>query len=656
MSGRSKRIEKLSRIGSGLLHPKTPPQARLASQGAFSVEMYLRHKAAVTARIAVPILVLSGIPALASAQDATWVGSASSDWNDAANWSPGVPGPTGTATFGPATPTSITTGSSLVSVGNLNFNAPGYVVSGVDASMIVTDNGINAGPGNSPTFNFVNTNALNFRNTSTAGTAQITAGVPVDTEGGFEAGFIIFSNNSTAGHSTITTEDSSNTEFHDSSNAGNAMLIATPRGSIFFEDASNAANATIVNGGSELGFAPLFAGGGSASAGDATITTTAGAFTHFDSDSSGGNAAFITEAGGLVDISQLSVNGTTAGSIAGAGTYDLGSKQFVVGSNNTSTTVDGIIEDGGVGGGVGASLVKVGTGTLTLSGADTYTGGTTISAGTLQLGDGGVTGSIVGDVVDNGTLAFNFSNPQTFSGLISGTGGVAQVGPGVTTLTAINTYAGPTMIAAGTLMAGTPNSLPGLTAVTVASAGTLDLAGFDQTIGSLAGAGGVALGSATLTTGADNTSTEFSGVISGGGSLDKVGTGTFILSGANTYAGGTTISAGTLQLGDGGATGSIVGDVVDNGALAFDRSDIASFTGVVSGTGSVSQIGTGTTVLTGANIYTGSTTISAGTLQLGDGGTSGGIVGDVVDNGALAFNRSDTVTFPGTISGTGAVN
>jgi hypothetical protein len=234
MSGRSKRIEKLSRIGSGLLHPKTPPQARLASQGAFSVEMYLRHKAAVTARIAVPILVLSGIPALASAQDATWVGSASSDWNDAANWSPGVPGPTGTATFGPATPTSITTGSSLVSVGNLNFNAPGYVVSGVDASMIVTDNGINAGPGNSPTFNFVNTNALNFRNTSTAGTAQITAGVPVDTEGGFEAGFIIFSNNSTAGHSTITTEDSSNTEFHDSSNAGNAMLIATPRGSIFF--------------------------------------------------------------------------------------------------------------------------------------------------------------------------------------------------------------------------------------------------------------------------------------------------------------------------------------------------------------------------------------------------------------------------------------
>ncbi len=613
---------------------------------------------AVAARIAIPAFVLNGVPALASAQDATWGGGTSSDWTDSSNWNGGVvPGPTGTATFGPGTPTSITTGSTtgIVVIGNLNFNAPDYVISGVIASMIVTGNGINAGSGNSPTFDFINTNALNFRNMSTAGTAQITAGVPVDTEGGFEAGFIIFSDNSTAGSSTITTEDSSNTEFHDTSNAGNATLIAAPRGSIFFFDASNAAQATIINGGSELAFAPLFAGGGSASAGDATITTTAGAYTHFDSDSSGGDAEFITEAGGLVDISQLSVNGTTAGSIAGAGTYDLGSKQFVVGSNNLSTTVSGLIEDGGAGGGVGASLVKVGTGTLTLSGDTTYTGGTTISAGTLQLGDGGVTGSIIGDVTDNGTFAFNFNNSQTFSGLISGTGGVAQVGSGVTTLTAINTYGGPTTVAAGTLMAGTANTLPGLTAVTVESAGTLDLAGFNQSIGSLAGAGSVTLGSATLTTGADNTNTEFSGVISGAGPLDKVGTGTFILSGANTYTGDTTISAGTLQLGNGGTSGSVAGDVADNGNLAFDRSDIATFAGVVSGGGSVLQSGTGTTVITGANSYTGGTTISAGTLQLVDGGGTGSIVGDVTNNGALSFIRSDSVTFAGTISGTGAV-
>ena len=77
----------------------------------------------------------------------------------------------------------------------------------------------------------------------------------------------------------------------------------------------------------------------------------------------------------------------TAGSIAGAGTYFLGSKQLTVGSNNLSTTVSGTIQDGGEFGGVGGSLVKVGTGTLTIDGAGTYTGGTTVSEGALVVGD-----------------------------------------------------------------------------------------------------------------------------------------------------------------------------------------------------------------------------------------------------------------------------
>ena len=81
----------------------------------------------------------------------------------------------------------------------------------------------------------------------------------------------------------------------------------------------------------------------------------------------------------------------------------------------------------------------------------------------------------------------------------------------------------------------------------------------------------------------------FGDVISGTGSLTQLGGGTLTLTGANTYTGGTTISAGTLQIGNGGTTGSIVGNLTDNTALAFDRSDAVTFGGVISGSGSLIQ-------------------------------------------------------------------
>jgi autotransporter-associated beta strand protein len=264
--------------------------------------------------------------------------------------------------------------------------------------------------------------------------------------------------------------------------------------------------------------------------------------------------------------------------------------------------------------------------------------------------------SIGGTVANDGALTFASSNAITIAAAIQGTGMLTQSGSGLLTLTEPNTYTGTTTVEAGALAAGAANTLPSLTAMTVEASAALNLAGFDQSIGSLAGAGAVDLGTAALTTGNDNTSTLFSGVISGSGALNKVGAGSFLLTGDNTYSGGTTIAAGALQLGDGGTSGSVVGDVTNNGALVFDSSDTVIFAGAVSGSGAVSQIGSGTTILTADNTYTGGTTIASGILQLGDGGATGGIVGNVTDNGALVFDRSDTITFAGVISGSGSVS
>src|SRR5262249_41853242 len=110
-------------------------------------------------------------------------------------------------------------------------------------------------------------------------------------------------------------------------------------------------------------------------------------------------------------------------------------------------------------------------------------------------------------------------------------------------------YTGATTINGGTLALGAANALANVTAVTVAASTTLNLGGNATAIGSLARAGNVTLGAATLITGQKNTSTSFTGVISGTGGLTKVGTGMQTLGGVNTYSGATSVNAGTLQLG-----------------------------------------------------------------------------------------------------------
>ncbi len=352
-------------------------------------------------------------------------------------------------------------------------------------------------------------------------------------------------------------------------------------------------------------------------------------------------------------------------STGGTPTFNLGGGTIQVIGSPLATTVDATlvpdttstIDTNGIGAtwsgvlsGEGG-LAKAGVGTLTLSGPNTYSGGTTINQGTIAVSADTGLGASTGPLTFNGgTLQFDSSfdlspsraitlnaanngfagggtfdtngNTSTISQGIEGAGGLTKAGAGTLTLSGPNTYTGATTVAAGTLAAGAVDTLPRMTAVTVEAPGTLDLAGFNQSIGSLAGEGAVTLGSATLTTGNDNTSTTFFGAMSGTGALDKVGAGTFILAGDNPYTGGTTVSAGTLAVGDfahpsaalsgggaiavdAGATlggyGSVIGDVTNSGVIApgsaipeFSGSPMGAFTiiGNYTGAGGTMAINT----------------------------------------------------------------
>ncbi|RYF74828.1 MAG: hypothetical protein EOO29_24690, partial [Comamonadaceae bacterium] len=182
---------------------------------------------------------------------------------------------------------------------------------------------------------------------------------------------------------------------------------------------------------------------------------------------------------------------------------------------------------------------------------------TITNAGTFALTDGG--SETVNSVNGAGAVQLSSSSVLTLdagtsevSGVVSGGGGLAVAGTSNTTLSGINTYTGATTVAAGTLNVTGGAALPDAALTTVAAGATLDVLA-SETVGALAGAGSVALTGGTLTTGGNNSSTAFSGNVSGGGVLVKQGSGTFTLSGTNTHAGGTTVNAGTLELASAGA-------------------------------------------------------------------------------------------------------
>ena len=343
---------------------------------------------------------------------------------------------------------------------------------------------------------------------------------------------------------------------------------------------------------------------------------------------------------------------------------------------------------GGTISGTGA-VTQSGTGTLTLSGANTYTGATTVEAGILNL-----TGSLTSEVTAAGGTVLTGSGSSTGSLTmaagtsfgISGTNGTNFNGVTLSGTTYVEFLTAPvestvydvvaygaggitnfgslSPLARGTLADDTVNQKVIFTADAAGTRiwntvdgtwnrlGTLtNWAGGDQVyyngdtpiFGDIASDATITLegtlfpGNDVLVSNSANTYT-FSGdgVIGGTTGLTKSGAGTLVIANANTYSGTTSITGGTLQIGDGGAAGSIAGPIDNNAALVFDRSDTAVHAGAISGTGTLTQRGVGTLILSGNNSHSGDTTISAGTLQLSSqnaAGTSLIVLGDA-DTGA----------------------
>ncbi len=452
---------------------------------------------------------------------------------------------------------------------------------------------------------------------------------------------------------------------------------------------------------------------------------------------SGGTSAAIIDPAGQT----LVVNSVMIGTGAGALTFGTGTNNGTLKSSGTAlgfrdlagagTTVNSVIADG-----TGASsLSKDDLGALTLTAANTYTGGTTIVGGSLLLTGAGslaavstvdltysgtsfnlagisASGATVGSIngVSGTTIVLGSKNltaggsaNTSFAGIISGSGAsLTKTGSGSLTLSGANTYSGNTALNAGTLVMGNKNALGAfqtgspVTQVTVASGATVNFNGVaDATYGyTIAGAGvgsagallnnGAAIGTGSAQT--TNIKLAANATVGGSGSwcllasaygatsldlggytLTKVGAGTFSLCNSTVTAGTFTVAAGvlattttapntsavaltlnntagvSLTLATAMSVGSLTGGGATGGGVALAANTLTigalntntTYAGAITGTGVVVKNGSGTLTLSGANTYSGATTVSGGTLALDYSITS---VSKLSDTAALNFN------------------
>ncbi|MGA2258566.1 MAG: autotransporter-associated beta strand repeat-containing protein, partial [Thermoguttaceae bacterium] len=431
----------------------------------------------------------------------------------------------------------------------------------------------------------------------------------------------------------------------------------------------------------------------------------------------------------------IGISGTTSVSLAGTGTVTLTGSNSYTGSTTISAgtlqlgdgtsghdgslTTSSIVNNAALvynvfgnlapaypvsGSGV---LIKAGSGTLTFTANNTYTGSTTISGGTLQVGNGasGSDGSLsTSNIVDNAALAYNVFASQTAGYPISGSGSLSKLGTGTLTVSGSNTYAGGTAVNAGTLEATSAAALPGY-----ATSGKVTVAGGSmvavQTGNGTTGWSGAQIDSlrASVTwtnntsgLGIDTTNGNFiySGNITQALSLSKLGANTLTLTGANTYSGDTMVNAGILsvpnptslpgygtpntvtvgsgaglqlQTGDGttGWSSGQISSLLANTTFADNTSGLGidttngnfTYGNSITKALALTKLGPNVLTLTTANTYTGLTTVSGGALQLGDGtaGHDGSVAGNIADNAALVYDLNGNQTYAGQINGSGSL-
>jgi fibronectin-binding autotransporter adhesin len=398
--------------------------------------------------------------------------------------------------------------------------------------------------------------------------------------------------------------------------AGGAITSGTVTTSGLFDLQSGSASAVLAGSGtvSKTTAGTVTLSGSNAYSGGTQIN--AGVLALGNGSALGSTSGALAVNGGTLDLRGFGLAvGALSGSAGGLITSGSAGAVTFTASSASNSTFGGVIENGL--GTVG--LTKSGAGILTLSGSNTYSGATTISAGVLSLGNANALAGGGNVTFGGGTLQFSSSNQVDYSGRIkssgsaaaidtngqsvsfasvidnTNTGGLTKLGSGTLTLSAANTYAGTTRIGAGLLAISNASALQNSTLdMNGSDSGTVSF-GQNSTLGGLTGSRNLDAGGQTLSIGNNNASTTFSGVLSNGG-LTKLGSGTLTLAGSNTYSGDTNVNFGTLTV---------------NGSLGASLVSVAS-AATLMGSGT---IGGPVSILDGGIIAPGN---SPGTLTVND--------------------------------------